>query len=126
MRHYERLLAWQLCHQLALEAYRATEAFPKYELYGLTSQARRAAVSAPANIAEGSAKRGNREFRRDLDIVLGSLSELSYLLLIAKELGFLPADRWEQLDKLHGRARFMTWKLYSAVGRRTKYSGESL
>jgi four helix bundle protein len=119
MRHYERLVAWQLCHELALDIYRVTDSFPKHELYGLTSQARRAAVSAASNIAEGSAKRGNGEFRRYLDIVLGSLSELSYVLRIGKDLGLIAPDRWEQVDKLHARARFMTWKLYCAVAKRS-------
>jgi four helix bundle protein len=119
MRHYERLVAWQLCHELALHVYRATETFPKHELYGLTSQARRAAVSSAANIAEGSAKRGRADFRRYLDIALGSLSELSYTLLVARELGLLAVEAWTELDKLHGRARFMTWKLYAAIAGRS-------
>ena len=117
MRHYERLLAWQLCHQLVLDIYRATDKFPKHELYGLTSQARRAAVSAAANIVEGSAKHGRRDFRRYLDIALGSLSELSYLLLISRDIGLLQPESWTGLDQLQGRARFMTWKLYNAVGK---------
>src|SRR6266478_2127237 len=65
---HERLLAWQLCHELVLAVYDATTSFPKHELYGLTSQARRAAFSAAVNIAEGSAKRGSAEFRRFIDI----------------------------------------------------------
>ena len=64
MMPYERLTAWQCCHALFLEIYRVTAGFPKSELYGLTSQMRRAAFSAAANIAEGSAKRGPHEFRR--------------------------------------------------------------
>src|SRR2546422_7397997 len=61
MMPYERLEAWQACHQLFLETYRVTQSFPKSELYGLTSQMRRAAFSAAANVAEGSAKRGRSE-----------------------------------------------------------------
>ena len=71
---YERFEAWNQAHQLALAVYRVTQSFPRHELYGLTSQARRAAFSVAANIAEGSAKRGGREFARFLDIALGSLS----------------------------------------------------
>jgi four helix bundle protein len=82
VRHYERLLAWQECHRLVLEVYRVTQTFPRHELYGLTSQARRAAVSAAVNIVEGSAKKGPAEFRRFLDISLGSLSELAYLMQV--------------------------------------------
>ena len=68
---YERFQAWKLSYQLTLDVYRLTASFPKHELYGLTSQSRRAAFSVVANIAEGSAKRGPREFRRYLDIALG-------------------------------------------------------
>src|SRR5882762_312390 len=87
MMPYQRLNAWRSCHQLALATYRITQSFPKYELYGITSQMRRAAFSAPANIAEGSAKRGPREFRRFLDIPLGSFAELSYTILFSEEFG---------------------------------------
>src|SRR5438034_3853663 len=70
MRHYERLLAWRECHKLVLNVYRATQSLPKFELYGVTSQTRRAALSAAVNIVEGSAKKGPAEFRRFLDISL--------------------------------------------------------
>ena len=115
MRHYERLLAWQRCHELALRTYEATRAFPKTEQYGLTSQARRAAFSAAANIVEGSARRGRQEFQRFLNIALGSLSELSYIFRLAKELELLGVPEWQSLDRLYTQARFMTWKLYQAV-----------
>lgn len=74
MKRYERLEAWHATHQLVLLTYRVTKSFPREELYALTSQARRAAFSAAASIAEGSAKKGPREFRRYLDIAVGSLS----------------------------------------------------
>src|SRR6266576_666660 len=70
---YERFRAWHACDALVIAVYRATERFPRSELYGLTSQARRAAFSAAANIAEGSAKSGRREFRRYLDIAIGTV-----------------------------------------------------
>ena len=105
------------CHALALKVYRATRGFPKDELYGLTSQARRAAFSAAANIVEGSAKRGSMEFRRFLDVSLGSLTELGYTLRVSKELGFLTEEYWAELDDLQNRARFLTWKLYESVSK---------
>jgi len=76
MATYEQLKAWQVSQELALAVYAATDAWPKAELFGLTSQARRAVHSVAANIAEGYAKRGGRELRRYLDISLGSLAEL--------------------------------------------------
>ena len=81
---HERLEAWKLCHELVLAVYAATASFPKHELYGLTSQARRAAFSAAANIAEGAAKQGSAEFRRFIDISIGSLAELGRGVFIAR------------------------------------------
>jgi four helix bundle protein len=112
---YERFRAWQLCHELSVAVYRATRSWPRAELFGLSSQARRAAHSAAANIAEGSAKRGAREFRRYLDISLGSLSELSYTLLLARDLELLTQEEWGRLDQLHRNAGGMTWLLYKSM-----------
>jgi four helix bundle protein len=112
---YERFRAWQACDLLVVAVYRATGVFPRYELYGLTSQARRAAFSAAVNIVEGSAKRGHREFRRYLDISLGSLAELSYTLQLSRKLGYLPDDVWRELDQLRVNASRLTWALYEAV-----------
>ncbi len=83
----EKLKAWQLCHGLAPAIYAETDSWPKAELFGLTSQARRAAHPAGANIAEGWAKPGRPELGRYLNITLGSLGELSYTL---RSLGPLP------------------------------------
>ena len=114
---YERLTAWQVCYTLVLETYRATDSFPRHELYGLTSQTRRAAFSAAANIAEGSAKHGPNEFRRYLDISIGSLSELAFSLRLARDLEILPEDDWLRLDELRRRAGFLVWRLYRAMNK---------
>ena len=116
---YERFEAWQVCHKLVLAVYRATSNFPVSERYGIRSQARRAAFSAAANIAEGSAKRGVREFRRYLDISIGSLSELAYALRISKDLGFLSSAKFKELDCLRNRAGQLTWQLYRSMGSRS-------
>ena len=89
--HY-RLDAWKEAMTLVSTVYRATQSFPKEELYGLTSQLRRSAVSIPSNIAEGAARRGAREFSQFLNIAMGSISELETQLLIAVDLGYLPND----------------------------------
>jgi len=112
---YERLHAWKLCHELVLAVYDATASFPKQELYGLTSQARRAAFSAAVNIAEGAAKRGSAEFRRFIDMSVGSLAELAYTLRLAKDLQLLSVDDWNRVDALRRRAGFVTWRLYRSV-----------
>jgi four helix bundle protein len=118
MMPFERLEAWRASHELVLAVYQTTDRFPKHELYGLTSQIRRAAVSIAANIAEGAAKRGTREFRRFLDISLGSFSELTYLLLLSKDLDYLGGSSWDELSRLRERAGKLLWTLYKSMGRR--------
>jgi four helix bundle protein len=120
MQPYERFRAWQACDELVIGIYRVTTSFPSHERYGLTSQARRAAVSAAANIAEGSAKRGTGEFRRYLDIAIGSLSEVSYLLHVARRLEYMSEMQWQELDTLRSGASRLTWLLYKAVSLRRK------
>ena len=85
---FEQLIVWQKAHQLALETYRFTGSFPRSEIYGLTSQLRRAAVSVPANIAEGFKKRGRPDKVRFLNIAQGSLEECRYYLILAKDLNY--------------------------------------
>jgi four helix bundle protein len=116
MKPYERLAAWKASHELVLTVYRVTDGFPDHERFGLTARIRRAAVSVPANIAEGVAKRGARELRRFLDISLGSLSELTYLLRLSHDLGMLTDRKAQELSDLHQRAGAMLWKLYSSMG----------
>jgi four helix bundle protein len=112
---FERFDAWHRCHELTLSIYGSTLKWPKSELYGLVSQVRRAAVSAEANIAEGAAKRGRREFRRYLDISLGSLSEVACLLRIARDLGYLSAAEAAELDVVRTAASKLTWRLTQSV-----------
>jgi four helix bundle protein len=108
---YERFDAWKVSHELALAVYAVTRGWPRSELYGLTSQLRRAALSAPTNIAEGSAKRGPAEFRRFLDYSLGSLSELAYLLRFAHDTHFLTDEAWATLHQMRDKAAILTWRL---------------
>ncbi|HEV8176897.1 MAG TPA: four helix bundle protein [Gemmatimonadales bacterium] len=118
-KRHEQLKSWAACHELTLALYRMTGNWPAREQYGLTSQARRACYSAAANIAEGSAKRGPREFRRFLDISLGSLSELSYILRLARDLGYLKAEEWGEIEALRDHAGRLTWGLYRAIVRKS-------
>ena len=89
--HYN-LDAWRLSRHLVGAVYRLTQGFPREEVFGLSSQMRRAAVSIPSNIAEGSARTGEREFAQFLNIARGSLSELETQLLIASDLGYMSMD----------------------------------
>ncbi len=87
-RCFEDLIVWQKAHQFVLTVYRFTESFPKAELYGLTSQLRRAAVSIPANIAEGFKKKGRADKARFMNIAQGSLEESRYYLILSRDLGY--------------------------------------
>lgn len=89
MKDFRELQVWQRSHQLTLGIYRVTKKFPKEELFGLTSQMRRASASISANIAEGCGRDGDAELKRFLNIALGSACELDYHLLLASELGYL-------------------------------------
>src|SRR5438309_11696031 len=101
MKPHERFVAWQHCYRLTLFTYQLTQAFPKSELYGITSQMRRLAYSAAANIVEGCAKRDASEFRRFLDVGLGWLAELSYFALLARDLQLLSNEAWLELERIH-------------------------
>jgi four helix bundle protein len=114
-KRFESLRAWQAAQALALAIYRATAKWPDHERFGMVAQSRRAAVSVSAKIAEGSAKRGNREFHRFLDIANGSLAEVEVYLLLAKELGYLSQSSWGELEALRDHAGMLTWGLYRSV-----------
>ena len=97
MKDFRQLKVWEKAHQLALAVYKATKSFPKEELYGLTSQIRRASMSIPTNIAEGCGRNTDAEFARFLQIAMGSASETEYQLILAHDLEFLSKDAHEQL-----------------------------
>ena len=88
-RYYMHLLGWQKAMDLVTEIYRLTKKFPKEEIFGLTGQLRRAAVSIPSNIAEGQGRSSKGEFRIFLGNSLGSLSEIETQIMIAKNLGYI-------------------------------------
>jgi four helix bundle protein len=87
-RTFEDLVVWRRAYQFALALYKITDSFPRHELYGLTSQMRRAAVSVPANIAEGFKKRGRLDKARFLNIAQGSVEESRCYLLMSQDLGY--------------------------------------
>jgi four helix bundle protein len=89
MKDFRSLKVWEKAHLLTLKIYKVTEKFPREELYGLTSQIRRACVSIPTNIAEGCVRSSDADFSRFLYIALGSTSELEYLMMLAMDLNFI-------------------------------------
>lgn len=104
MRDHRKLKAFQLADNLVTEVYKATRNFPKEERYGLTSQLRRAAVSVPANIVEGSARETQGEYRQFLNIAFGSLRETGYLIHLSRRLGYLPDGSSQTLEDLQTEA----------------------
>ena len=115
MPSYERLNAWKLSYEMALQIYNATDRFPREERYGLSSQLRRAAFSVAANIAEGCAKRGRREFARYLDIAIGSVTEVEVGLRLARDRGYVDRDMWQRLEATRNHAGAVTWRLLRAM-----------
>lgn len=97
MKDFRNIKAWHRAHGLTLQVYKITESFPKEELYGLTSQLRRAIISVPTNIAEGCGRDTDPELARFIDIAAGSASEVDYLLLLAKELSYLEKESYRNL-----------------------------
>ncbi|MBA4137141.1 MAG: diversity-generating retroelement protein bAvd family protein [Opitutus sp.] len=98
MKDYREIKAWQKGHELTLAIYAATQRFPREELFGLTSQMRRAASSVPANIAEGCGRDGDAELKRFLNIALGSACELDYFIQLATDLKHLDRLTAEKLS----------------------------
>ena len=106
--HFKDLVAWQKAMDLVTEVYKATENFPKREVYSLTDQIRRAAVSIPSNVAEGQAHHSHREFRRFLRHSAGSLAELETQLLLAERLSYVdPQTIKNLLQRIHEVGRII-------------------
>jgi four helix bundle protein len=104
---YRDLIAWQKAKALALEVYICTRRFPKDEIYGLTSQMRRAAISVPSNIAEGKGRHSHKELVQFLYRARGSLLELETQLSIAHELGYIDGATFRRLEELMGEGRIL-------------------
>ncbi|MCH8899993.1 MAG: four helix bundle protein [Acidobacteria bacterium] len=97
MRSFRKLVVWQRSHELALEVYRTTRAFPRIERFGLVTRMKRCATSIPSNIAEGAGRGSARDYGRFLQIAAGSANELDYQLLLSKELGYIGSDRHAEM-----------------------------
>lgn len=107
MQDFRELKVWWKSHGLVLSVYKATAAFPRSEMYGVTSQMKRAAASIPANIAEGCGRSGNPELVRFMQISMGSASELEYFLVLASDLGYLGQADHELLARDLGEVKRM-------------------
>jgi len=116
MRDYRNLRVWDEAHRVTLAVYSVTQLFPREERFGLTSQARRAAASIAANLAEGCGRRSEGEKARFVQIAMGGGAELSYHLLLAKDLGFVTDESYEELNMRAGRVM----KMLSALSGKLK------
>lgn len=99
MRNFRELSIWSKSHSFVLKIYSITKRFPKEEMFGITSQMRRSASSIPTNIAEGSGRNSNPDFKRFLTIASGSSSELEYQLILSKDLHYLSEDAFKELER---------------------------
>ena len=99
MRDFKKYDIWKLSHELTLTIYDISKEFPQTEIFGLTSQIRRASASVPTNIAEGCGRTSDAEFSRFLTIALGSATETEYLILLSKDLKYIDSDTFETLNE---------------------------
>ena len=114
-RDFKNIKAWKHADALALAIYTDTKSFPREELYGIVSQLRRAAISAPANIAEGASRKHEKEYLNFLYIAKGSLAEIEYLFHISKQLAYLNEEKYIKLEKLRMEAAKTLSGLIDAV-----------
>jgi len=98
MRDFTKYDIWKLSHELVLTIYGITNTFPKEEIYGITSQLRRASTSVVTNISEGCGRESDAEFRRFLTIAVGSATEVEYLILLSKDLNYISNESYEILN----------------------------
>ena len=115
IKNYKELKVWQKSYRLCLKVYRVTKGFPKEELYGLTSQMRRAAMSIPCNIAEGYGRKTTPEYIRFLYIAYGSTCELETQTLLAGDLGYIKNDRIFELQSDIGEVERMLKALIKSL-----------
>jgi four helix bundle protein len=99
-RNFKNIKAWQHADELTVKVYAATRCFPREELYGVTLQLRRTVVSVPANIAEGAGRDHQKEYLHFLNIAMGSIAEVAYLLHFSNRLGYLKDSNYAKLEEL--------------------------
>jgi four helix bundle protein len=126
MRDYTKIEAWKLADDLTVLIYQITKAFPKEELYGLTSQLRRAAASVPANIAEGSARGTNKDYLHFLYIARASLTEAHYFVHLSKRLAYVGEEKHAELETLFRRTFACLIGLISAVEKEAGKLGKTV
>lgn len=112
---YRKLYVWQKADFLALLIYRATESFPKDEVYSLRSQLRRAAVSVPTNLVEGCGRQNRKELKQFVNIALGSLAEVEYLIGFSLRLGYFDSKTYQKLCLARQDVGGLLWRLFRSL-----------
>jgi four helix bundle protein len=112
---YKKLIVWQKANELACQIYLETKKFPKDEIYGITSQLRRAAISIPTNIVEGSGRQGKKELKHFLNIALGSLAETEYLLEFCHHFRYLDAEGYNRIESIRKEVGALLWNFYKVL-----------
>lgn len=115
MRDYKKYDVWKKSHKLALEVYNVTKSLPKDEVYGITSQLRRASLSIPTNIVEGTGRNSEKEFAYFINIASGSAAEVEYLIEFSMDYGYINSKEHEELNDKVIVVRKMLSALYSKV-----------
>lgn len=121
MQDYKQLIVWQKSHTFALLLYKETKLFPREEIYGITSQIRRSALSIPANIAEGCGRLTDKENRQFFQVSLGSLHETEYYLLFCKDLNYINDKVYTELNNIIIEIKRMLIKLIKINLNRVEY-----
>jgi four helix bundle protein len=114
-RSYRKLLVWKKADEFARQIYVETKGFPKEEMYGVTSQLRRAALSIPVNIVEGTGRQGVKELKHFTNIALGSNCEVEYLLEFCFNLGYFTKDVYERLEHSRNQMGGLLWRFYISL-----------
>lgn len=112
---YRKLIVWQKADDLAVQIYQTTKIFPREEMFGVTSQLRRASMSVPSNICEGSGRQNPREVKQFANIALGSLAETEYLLWFALRVRLISADQHAELENLRSEVGRLLWRFYKSL-----------
>lgn len=112
---YKKLIVWQKADELAHLVYLETKEFPRDEIYGITSQLRRAAISVAANIVEGTGRQNKNELKQFINIALGSLAETEYLLEFSLKLEYLDQEAYSRLENLRDGTGALLWKFYKSI-----------
>ncbi|MFH1190403.1 MAG: four helix bundle protein [Candidatus Omnitrophota bacterium] len=112
---YKKLIVWQKADELAYQIYTETKKFPKEEIYGITSQLRRAALSIPTNVVEGAGRQGKKELKQFVNIALGSAAETEYLLDFSLRLGYFYQETHKRLQDLRQEVGNLLWRFYLSL-----------